>query len=566
MAGQEFDSVELEIAWGQLISIIDEAAVALVRTSFSTIVREAKDYTVVLLDRAGRSVAQPTNSAPPFNGTMPRTMRHFIERFPLEEWSPGDVVITNDPWMGTGHLNDANVARPIFLNDDLIGFAGVVAHTVDMGGIIWSASAQELFEEGLQIPVCRLFAAGEPNEDVINFIRKNVRMPDIVVGDLLAMIAAAKVVERRLGEFLTEFGAHRWDPLAEEIIRRSEAAMRAEIRKLPDGTYSHEISLDGYREPLRIRAAVTVLDGSISVDYAGTSAQVPIGINSPYCYSYAYTCYPLKCLCNAAIPNNEGCFRPFEVIAPEGCLINPLYPAAVAARPLSGHPLYAVLFGALASVVPDRVIAESAAPRPTVILSGYRENGQRFHNMFFIMGGLGARAGSDGVACLPFPTNVAATPVEIMESTAPILIERKEIVADSGGSGRFRGGCAQEVVIRNLSPNEMRLSIMAERTIEPPQGLFGGQPGGRPSFHLDDGTPANPKGISSVAPAQAMTIRTHGGGGYGPPGERAREAVYEDIQDGYVTPETAKREYGVDDPPESLPQSPATGTTRGRVR
>ena len=546
MGGQSFSSVELEIAWGQLIAIIDEAAGALVRTSFSTIVREARDYTVVLLDRAGRSVAQPTNSAPPFNGTMPRTMRHFIEKYPLEDWSPGDVVITNDPWMGTGHLNDANLARPIFLDGELIGFVGVVAHTVDIGGIIWSAGAREVFEEGLQIPTCRLFNAGEPNEDVINFIRKNVRMPDIVVGDLLGMVAAARVVERRLAEFLSEFGAHRWESLAGEIIRRSEAAMRAEIRKIPEGTYRHEIFLDGHREPLRIRAAVTVRDGSISVDYAGTSDQVPLGINSPYCYTYAYTCYPLKCLCNAAIPNNEGCYRPFEMTAPEGCVINPTYPAAVAARPLSGHPLSAVLFGALAPVLPERVIAESSAPRPTIILSGYRENGQRFHNMFFIMGGLGARSGADGLACLPFPTNVAATPVEIMESTAPILIERKEIVADSGGAGRYRGGCAQEVVIRNLSPNEMRLSIMSERTVVPPQGLFGGQPGGRPSFGLDDGTPASPKGISSVAPAQAVTIRTHGGGGYGPPTERTPEAVLEDVRDGYVSAEAAKRDYGAD--------------------
>lgn len=541
-----FDAIELEVAWGQLISIIDEAADALVRTSFSSIVREAKDYTIILLDRFGRSVAQPTTSAPSFNGTMPRTMRHLLDACPIEEWEPDDFLVTNNPWMGTGHLNDVTGGRPIFRDGQIIGFVGVVAHMADIGGIMWSATAREIFEEGLQIPTMKLFARGVPNETAFDFIKLNVRQPDIVVGDLYAMVSAACVVDRRLNEFLTAFGADRWDMLVDEMISRCEAAMRAEICKIPEGVYRHEIPMDGFDKPMRIQVAVTVKDGTISVDYDGTSDQVPFGINSPYCYTYAYTAYPLKCLCNPDTPNNEGTFRAIQVSAPEGSFLNPVYPAPTSARSLGGHPLHAALFGALAKVLPDRVIAESSSPRPTILVSGYRHDGSRFHTAFFIMGGLGAGAGGDGSACLPYPTNISATPVEIMESEAPILIESKELVTDSGGPGRFRGGCAQEVVIHNLSSKPMLMSIMSERTKIAPQGIFGGGPGARPHFRLDDGTLIDPKGIATIEPRRSISIRTHGGGGYGPPGERPRDRVRDDLLDGYVSHKAAKDAYGVD--------------------
>jgi N-methylhydantoinase B len=541
-----FDAIDLEIAWGQLISIIDEAADALVRTSFSSIVREAKDYTLVLLDRLGRSVAQPSTGAPSFNGTMPRTMRHLLAACPIESWDPEDFLVTNNPWMGTGHLNDVNGARPIFRHGRLIGFVGVVAHMADIGGIMWSATAREIFEEGLQIPTMKLLARGVANETALAFIKLNVRQPEIVAGDLHAMVAAARVVDRRLNEFLDGFGAERWDALANEVMSRSEAAMREEIRRIPDGTYTHEIPMDGYSEPLRIQVAVTVRDGSINVNYAGTSPQVPFGINSPYCYTYAYTAYPLKCLCSPRTPSNEGTFRAITVSAPEGSLLNPIYPAPTSARSLGGHPLHAALFGALAKALPGRVIAEGSSPRPTVLVSGYRADGSRFHNAFFLMGGLGAWAGGDGGACLPYPTNILATPTEIIESEAPILFETKELVPDSGGAGRRRGGCGQEAIIRNLSPGPMLMSIMSERTKVAPQGLFGAGPGARPHFVRDDGVLLDSKGIASIAPGQAVTIRTHGGGGYGPPRERPRERLRNDVRDGYVSEEAARSIYGSD--------------------
>ena len=316
-------------------------------------------------------------------------MRHFLDAFPIEDWEPGDFLVTNNPWMGTGHLNDVNGARPIFHEGELIGFVGVVAHMADIGGIMWSATAREIFEEGIQIPTMKLFSRGIPNQTAFDFIKLNVRQPDIVAGDLYAMVTAAGVVDRRLNEFLAEFGRDRWNPLVDEVIGRCEAAMRAEIRKIPEGVYKHEIPMDGFAEPLRIRVAVTVKDGTISVDYDGTSDQVPLGMNSPYCYTYAYTAYPLKCLCNPGTPNNEGSFRAIEVSAPEGSLLNPVYPAPTSARSLGGHPLHAALFGALAKALPDRVIAESSSPRPTILVSGSRPDGSRFPQRLLHHGGNG---------------------------------------------------------------------------------------------------------------------------------------------------------------------------------
>lgn len=544
MKNAELDPIELEIAWGQLVAIIDEAALALVQTAFSAVVREAKDYTIVLMDTEGRVIAQPTVSAPAFNGTMPRTMRHFLERVPPAGWRPDDLIVTNDPWMGTGHLNDVNSAFPIFYDGNLICFVGVVAHMADIGGIIWSAAATEVFEEGIQIPILKLFDAGKPNDTAFAFIRQNVRQPEIVTGDLYAMYAAAEVVARGLYRFLDGFGEERWPGLCTEIWDRSEAVIRKEIRAFKDGTYAYQIDLDGRETPLKIMVTVTVEGDTIFVDYEGTSPQVAYGINSPFCYTFSYTCYSLKCLCNPDVPNNDGTFRAFQMKAPEGSILNPRYPAPTAARPLAGQPVYAALFGALAEVVPDRVIAECSTPRPTVIVNGVGTDGQRFHSTFFFMGGLGAWAKGDGGTCLPFPTNIQSTPIEVAESNAPLLFECKALVPDSGGAGRWRGGLGQEVVIRNLSPNRMRLSIMSERTKQPPQGRFGGKPGGLPRFDLADGTEADSKGISWVEPDENITIRSHGGGGFGAPEDRPAEIVATDLVDGYITDQAAKEVYG----------------------
>jgi N-methylhydantoinase B len=529
------DPIALEMAWSRLISLLDEASNFMLRTSFSSIVREAKDFTIVLMDAQGRVVAHPTSGCPPFNGTMPRTIRHLIEAFPLPQWQPDDFIATNDPWMGTGHTNDVSAARPIFRDGRLIGFVGVVAHMADIGGIMWSATSREIFEEGLQIPRMKLFEGGKPNVTAFQFIKQNVRKPDIVEGDLYAMLAATEVVDRQLNEFLDTFGLDRWPQLADEMIRRAAQAMRAEIAKMPSGVYENEIFLDGTDELLPIRVKATVAGDSIHVDYAGSASQVPYAINSPYCYTYAYTVYPLKCLCSPNTPNNQGTFDAITVSAPEGSILNPTYPAPTSARMLSGHPLHVALFGALAKALPDRVIADSAAPRPIILVSGYRDDNVRFHMPFFLMGGMGASKHRDGPSCLPYPTNVRSTPVELMETEAAIRVEHKELVPDSGGAGQHRGGSAQEIKLRNTSSKPMYVSLITERTKMAPRGMFGGGDAMRPKFELEDGTPLNPKGIHVVKAGEALIVRAHGGGGYGDPALRAADAAADDLLNGYVS-------------------------------
>jgi len=529
------DPIALEMAWSRLISLLDEASNFMLRTSFSSIVREAKDFTIVLMDAQARVVAHPTAGCPPFNGTMPRTIRHLLDAFPTDQWQMGDFIVTNDPWMGTGHTNDVSAARPIFRKEMLIGFVGVVAHMADIGGIMWSATSREIFEEGLQIPRMKLLERGEPNATAFQFIKQNVRKPDIVEGDLYAMLAATEVVDRQLNEFLDTFGLERWPLLADEMINRAAQAMRREIAAIPSGVYESEIFLDGTDELLPIRAKVTVAADAIHVDYAGSATQVPYAINSPYCYTYAYTVYPLKCLCSPNTPNNQGTFDAITVSAPQGSILNPSYPAPTSARMLSGHPLHAALFAALAQALPDRVIADSAAPRPIILVSGYRDDGVRFHMPFFLMGGMGASKHRDGPACLPYPTNVRSTPVELMEAEAAIRVEHKQLVPDSGGGGMHRGGVAQEIKLRNVSSKPMYVSLITERTKTAPRGMFGGGDGMKPRFELENGTPLNPKGIHVVGAGDALIVRAHGGGGFGDPRLRSPSAIADDLLNGYVS-------------------------------
>lgn len=546
MKAQPLNPIDIDIRWARLISIVDESATTLVRSSFSTLIREARDYTCVFMDAGGESIVQPTSSAPPFVGTMSQTMRAFLREIPLADWNDGDVVITNDPWLGTGHLNDVNIALPVFRQGRLLGFAGIVAHMADIGGKIWSASANDIYEEGLQIPVTKLVERHRDADLVFQFIRRNVRMADVVIGDLRAMVAAGRQIAGRIGELVGEIGVDAFEATLRAILERSRAALSEAVDRIPPGTYRGEVTMDGREAPLRIKVAIEVGGGRMRLDYAGSAAQVPYGINSPLCYVYAFSSYPLKALLTPDVPNNDATRQVIEVRAPEGSLLNPRYPAPVGGRNLTGHVLYSAIYGALKEVLPGRVLADSGAPRPTIILGGRNSRAQPFRSMFFLMGGMGAKQGLDGTPCLSFPTNVAATPVEVLEQTTPITIERKALVADSGGAGEFRGGLAQEVLLRNRTPEPMQLSILAERTRFLPHGLFGGQSGAAPMFCHESGEALDPKGVNWVPANKAVRIRTHGGGGFGDPKRRDPARVAQDLADGYVTPEAARTVYGVD--------------------
>ncbi|HVB64437.1 MAG TPA: hydantoinase B/oxoprolinase family protein [Nitrolancea sp.] len=514
----DFDPITLEILWSRLIAIIDEASATLVRTSFSTIVRESNDFACVLLDADGHSLAQSTLSIPSFIGTLPVTVRHLLRRFPTSTLRPGDILITNDPWLGTGHLNDINIAVPIFHHERLIAIAASTAHSPDIGGRLRSPDNHEVFEEGLRIPMAKLFDAGQPNELLFEFIRQNVRVPELVVGDIEAQIAANTLAARRLIDLVEEYGIIDLGALARIIQQQSEAATRSAIRELPAGVYPYTLPVDGLGEDLVIQLKITIDHerAEITCDYTGTSPQQPTAFNVVPNYTYAYTAFGIKCLVAPDIPNNEGCFRPLIVTAPESSLLNPRFPAAVGARAAIGHYLPTAVFGALAAAVPQHVRAAPGSPMWCVTLSGARENGRPFAGMFFFNGGVGGAYGQDGLDSVSFPSNLSNTPIEVLEHLFPLEFERKEIASGTGGRGQWRGGHGQSIACRIVNPTPITVSFMASHINRPAEGLAGGTPGSLGQV-LVNGEPVNPKFRRIFQPGDRLILTTPGGGGYGRP-------------------------------------------------
>jgi N-methylhydantoinase B len=542
------DPVTLEIFWNRLISIADESAAALLRTSFSTIVRESNDFATVLMDANGDSLAENTAGIPSFVGILPRTLRSFLERIPIEQWQPGDCVITNDPWLATGHLPDITMAAPIFHRGKLVGFSGSIAHSPDIGGSLWSSDCRELFEEGLRILPVKFLKQGEENRDLVDLILANVRVPDQVLGDLYAQVTAQRVCARRLAEFLDDAGMSELTGLSQALQARAERAMRETIDAVPDGVYYSSLNADGFdSDETHIECTISVRGSAMNVDYAGTSKQIDRGLNSVMNYTYAYTVYPIKCALDPLTPRNEGSYRSISVTAPEGSILNPRYPAACNARQLTGHLLAGVVFGALAQAIPDKVIAESgSAPTTRSVYSGMDRHGNRFSQILFASGGMGGSHLQDGLPCTAFPTNAGAGSIEAFESIAPLVVWKKELRQDSGGPGKYRGGLGQEIVVEVVSSEPLRLSLLSDRHKYPPQGLAGGHDGGRVEIELGDGRKPHPKSRDTIRPGERLIVRYAGGGGYGDPRSRDRVAVEHDLRDGYISAQSARNDYGLD--------------------
>ena len=544
----ELDAITLEILWSRLISIADESAAALLRTSFSTIVRESNDYATVLMDANGDALAENTAGIPSFVGVLPRTLKHMLARFPRETWRPGDCVITNDPWMATGHLPDITMAAPIYHRGHLVGFSGSIAHSPDIGGSLWSADCRELYEEGLRIPPVKFLIEGQANRDVYDFITGNVRVPEQVLGDLHAQVTAQQVCARRLGEFLDDAGMVELTALSGALQDRADAAMRRAIEAVPDGDYRATVRADGFdADETLIACRVTVAGSSLHVDYAGTSRQIDRGLNSVLNYTYAYSVYPIKCALDPLTPRNEGSYRSVTIEAPLGSILNPRYPAPCNARQLTGHLLTGAIYACLAQAVPDRIIAGcGSAPTLRSLYSGVDRQGARFSQILFASGGMGASALGDGLPTTAFPTNSGAGSIEAFESLAPLLVWKKEFRTDSGGPGEHRGGLGQEIVVEVVSPQPLRLSLLSDRQKYPADGLLGGQPGALVEIALADGRRPHPKSRGTLEPGDRLILRFAGGGGYGDPRRRDREAVRADVRGGYVSPEAARRDYGLD--------------------
>jgi N-methylhydantoinase B len=542
---REVDPVVLEVLWNRLIAVTNEQAAALMRTSFTTIVRESEDLSAGVFDAQGRMLAQSVTGTPGHINSMATGMRYILAEYPPDTLAPGDVLITNDPWYTSGQLHDLTIATPIFYRDRLVALFASTCHAADIGGRGLSADAREVYEEGLYIPITKLYERGEPNRELFKIIRGNVRAPEAVLGDIHAQVAANDVGGRHLIEFLEEFQLEGLDELAEAIVTRSEQAMRQAIAAIPDGTYENESWSDGFEEPIRIRVAVTVRGDEMVVDYTGSSPQSARGINVVLNYTQAYTTYAVKCAISPEVPNNDGSFRPVRVTAPEGCILNAQRPAAVAGRHVIGHFLPGAVHGALAKAVPDRVMAEGSAAIWIVQTRGVDRQGAPFTYVFFTSGGTGARPTKDGLSATAFPSGIATVPTEVIESLAPLILHRRELRADSGGPGRFRGGCGQHIDLSCQTQQPWLLACMFDRTRFPARGLLGGAPGAGAEFALSTGEQPNPKGQLVLQPDTLVHLGLPGGGGYGTPFTRDPERVRWDVINGLVTIEEAARQYGV---------------------
>jgi N-methylhydantoinase B len=534
-----FDPVTLELLWRRLISLVDEAAAALVRTSFSTLVRESYDFSCIVTDDRGQSLVQATESIPSFIGTLPATVKHFLRFFPPETLAPGDVLITNDLWLGTGHLPDITVAKPIFREGRLVAFSASTAHAPDIGGKIRSPEPREVFEEGLQIPPWKLMRAGETDATLVAIIRQNVRTPDQTMGDLWAQVVALDLMEERVGALMEAYGLADLRALAGEIHGRCERAMRGAIAALPDGVYRSELQTDGLLDqPVTIRMALTIAGDAIDIDYSGTDPQVDRAINCALCYTYAMSVYGVKVCTSPTLPNNEGGFRPIRISAPEGCIVNPVFPASGGSRMLIGHYLPMLVFGCLGQVVPERVMAACGSPMWGMNQSGLRdaaagERGKPYANMFFFNGGMGATMRGDGQSCLSWPSNVSSTSVEISEHIAPLRFHHKRLRGNSGGVGRHRGGLGQEILIESRSASPIAVSFLAERTVFPAFGIEGGA-AGAPGMLRINGVAVDPKRQYILRHGDIVLMATPGGGGHGDVTARDSAALDADRSAGYV--------------------------------
>lgn len=552
----KIDPVTLEIYWRRLNATVTETAATLKRTSFSSVIRDINDYACSLFDAETRLLAQSPDSTPGLCGPLGDMLRNLLEIYPTESLAPGDVLVCNDPWWGPGHHNDISIVAPAFDNGRIVGYAGCCAHQVDIGGRRATTESRDNYEEGLRIPPLKLFKAGEPNEDVFAFIRANVRSPDTVIGDVRAQLAAVHVGCDRLAAMSAELGWSSVQLLADEIIERSEALCRAEIGKIPNGTYRYETVADlvDGNEALFV-ATVTVEDDAITVDTTGSSPQVVPAVNCTHSFTKAYTLFTLNCILALPIPMNEGTIKPLTVITEPGSVFGAQFPAPVFGRTSTGCYVPEMIFQALAEVVPERVIAGSGAtPLWGQYLYGNKRAGGVFAPFNVINGGLGARAGQDGVDCLPFPCNTGNTPAEVLESDSPVLVKRRAYWPDSAGPGHRRGGFGQEFDLQILDGDDgpqgtVLASLRGGRFKNAVPGVAGG--GGAPKGILSVNGKVQDAGRQQLLQgSDIIRCRIPGGGGYGDPKKRDRALVTFEVAEGLITEDHAREFYGWE-PPDS---------------
>ncbi len=546
-------AIGLQIMWDRLISIVEEQAQTLIRTAFGTSTREAGDLSAGVFLPDSRMIAQAVTGTPGHVNSMAESVKHFLRKYPIDSMRPGDVFLTNDPWKGTGHLYDMTMVTPLFRRQTLVALFASTLHVVDIGGLGPGPDGHQIYHEGLFLPILRFIRAGELEQTVLDIVKANVREPEQVEGDLLALVACNEVGCRRLDGMMNELDVTSLDRVGEHILRHSEQAMLAAVRQWPSGTWENEMTIDGYDAPIILKARLTLSARGIDIDFAGSSGFVAKGINVVKAYTDAYTSFGVRCLIGSDVPNNAGSLGVITVTAPEGSILNAPYPAAVSARHIVGQMLPDVVFGCLRQARPDAVPAEGASCLWNIQLSGghllseYQAQGRlrepRFSVTSFSTGGTGARPSLDGLSTTSFPSGVRNVSVEILETISPIVFWRKEYRPDSGGAGRFRGGLGQIIEISHRLQAPMELGAAWDRILFPARGADGGLNGAPGRVGLASGQRLRGKGRQIIPAGERLVVETPGGGGLGRPELRDQQALAADLRNQLISADGAKR-YG----------------------
>ena len=549
---QTHSNVAYQVMWNRLISVVEEQAQALVRTAFSTSVREAGDLSAGVYDTDGQMLAQAVTGTPGHVNAMADAVAHFIRRIGRQNILEGDVYITNDPWEGTGHLHDITMVTPSFHRGKLVGFFACTAHIVDIGGRGFGADAASVYEEGLYLPIMKFADAGKVDATLVRIIRGNVREPDQLVGDIYALTTCNEIGHRRLIDMMEEFALDDLTGIAGFILDNSRRATLERIAALPRQQATGEMTIDGFDTPITLKVTVSIEEDHILSDFAGTSGIDKKGINCPLVYTKAYACYALKCAIAPEIPNNAASLEPFRITAPENTIVNAVHPAPVALRHIVGHFVPDTVYAALDQILPNLVPAEGAgclcnfqvSLRPRTDAQA-PTGARRAEVLTFNSGGSGARPEHDGLNATAFPSGVMTMPVEATEHAGPVVIWRKELRPDSGGAGRQRGGLGQYMEVSARAGHEFDMQAMFDRVDHPARGRQGGAPGAPTTIARDDGTPMRGKGKQFVPHGAKVMMAFPGGAGYGPAIERPKDLVKRDLLRGYISAEVAAADYGL---------------------
>lgn len=538
-----FDPIETGIIWSRLVSVADEMVSALVRTSFSTMVRESGDYSCMVFDSQGRLLSQGTASVPSFTGTGPATLAGLLEAFPADKLQDGDVLLTNDPWIGTGHVYDVNVVKPIFLDGRLVAYALSVSHLADIGGIGYGTGARDNYEEGVCIPPVKLFEAGRRNQFVFDLIEANVRFRELVIGDIYSNVAACTIAAQGMTDLLAEYDLDDTVDIADSIFELTRSSVHDVLKDLPKGQFRSSLPVEGVHDDTKIELSIliTISEDKISCDFQGTSSIVNSGINVPLCYTRAYCYFCFKTIVAPNIPNNQAILDFVKLTAPRNCILNAERPAATGGRHILGHYVAPLIFGALEDVVLAHVQADCGMICQ-INFRGRSPAGRDYSYILFTSGGYGAFADLDGRAALPGPSNMIGIPVEVWEENTGIMVVRKELRPDSGGAGEYQGGAGQIIELRNDTGAVLDATFFGSRTTLPARGFGGGRAGSLRSLSLD-GQPVAPKSRTDVKPGSVIILHEAGGGGFGDPKRRSVERIERDIKAGLVSEPYARKQY-----------------------